>query len=198
MAIDLIEHNPQLKKPVARVLAIAEECPSCDRRDMESRVEACWDDAFPQTPGAVVDVLVRAGVFVEEIFVEGALYNGTLESIQLDESIPLDANVEVRLTLTDEGRALSRSIDPTRMVAELLSERPHYRNVFARVIGVCSRDGGASLPEVEAVIEKQGAVQSPSGDRVYPQYFIDALESAGAIEWSGSWRATSVGVAALR
>lgn len=197
MTIELVEHNPQLKKPVARMLSLAEELAPCDRRDLEKRAAETWDESFAQAPGVVADMLVRAGAFIERTFVAGEPYDGTLEDIQLDESIPLDADVEVRLALTDEGRALSREIDPSHMVAALLSGKPHYAHVFSRVIGVCSQGEGASRADVEAAVEAAGKVRSPKGDRVYPQYFIDALESAGAIEWDGLWRATDVGVAAL-
>lgn len=197
MTIELVEHNPQLKKPVARMLSLAEELAPCDRRNLEKRAVETWDESFAQAPGVVADMLVRAGAFTEQTFVAGEAYDGTLEDIQLDESIPLDADVEVRLALTDEGRALSREIDPAHMVAALLSEKPHYAHIFSRVIGVCAQGEGASRAALEAAIEEAGTVRSPKGERVYPQFFIDALESAGAIEWDGAWRATDAGAASL-
>ena len=197
MKINLVEHNPQLKKPVACMLGLAESNVPCDRRNLESLAAENWDEVFAQTPGAVCDMLVRSGAFTEQVFVEGERYSGTLESIQLDESIPLTAHVEVRLDLTADGRELACSIDPARTVSALFSERPHYRAVFARVIEACNCDQGASRNELEAAVEAQGAPKSPKGERVYPQFFIDALESAGAIEWKDSWRATDAGIRAL-
>ncbi len=197
MTIELVEHNPQLKKPVACMLSLAEELTPCDRRALESKAGRAWDESFAQAPGVIVDMLVRAGAFIEQTFVSGKPYEGTIEDIQLDESIPLDADVEVRLDITDAGRDLARAIDPARMVAALLSEKPHYRDVFARVIEACAKDAGATRADVEGAIEEQGKVRSPKGERVYPQFFIDALESAGAIEWDGAWRATDAGKRAL-
>ena len=197
MKINLVEHNPQLKKPVACMLGLAESNVPCDRRDLESLAAENWDEAFAQTPGAVCDMLVRSGAFTEQVFIEGERYSGTLESIQLDESIPLTAHVEVRLDLTDDGRELACSIDPARTVSALFSERPHYRAVFARVIEACNCDQGASRADLEAAVEAQGSPKSPKGERVYPQFFIDSLESAGAIEWKDSWRATDAGIRAL-
>ena len=41
------------------------------------------------------------------------------------------------------------------------------------------------------------APTAADGKKVYPQYFLDALECAGGIAWDGAWRTTDAGRAAL-
>ena len=64
-------------------------------------------------------------------------------------------------------------------------------------MNVCAADAGATRQAVEEAVEAQGNVMSPEGKRVYPQFFMDALETAGGIEWDGAWRATDAGCRAI-
>lgn len=195
--IDLVERNPHLKKPVAMLLGMAIENAPCDRRAIEAQAAQSWDDSFNVSPESVMDSLMRAGALTQQTMVDDELYNGTLEDIQFDESIPLEAKAEVLVNVTDEGRELAHSIDPRFMIDSLLEERPGYRAIFARMVARCASDEGASRMELEDAVEQDGHPTSPDGKRVYPQYFIDALETAGAIEWNGSWHATEAGRSAL-
>ncbi|MCI9262356.1 hypothetical protein [uncultured Adlercreutzia sp.] len=191
MTTDLIKHNPLLKKPVMTVLALAEDV--TDRAALETAAAAAWDPSFSQTPGAIIDVLVRGGSMTACSFVNGEPYEGTLEDMQLDETVPDDAVAEVRLSLTDEGRALRTAYEPERTVAELLESRPQYDEVFRSVVSSCATEAGAALPTLEALIATFPVTGGAEKTKVYPQYFIDALETAGAITWDGAWRATAAG-----
>lgn len=195
--IDLVERNPHLKKPVAMLLGMTLENAPCDRRVIEGRAAQEWGGSFNVSPESVMDSLVRAGALVQQTMVDGEPYDGTLEDIQFDESIPLDAKAEILVNVTDEGRELARSIDPRFMIDSLLAERPGYRAIFARMVERCASDAGASRMELEDAVEHDGHPASPDGKRVYPQYFIDALETVGAIEWDGAWHATEAGRSAL-
>lgn len=191
MTTDLIKHNPLLKKPVMTVLALAEDV--TDRAALETAAAAAWDPSFSQTPGAIIDVLVRGGSMAACSFVNGEPYEGTLEDMQLDENVPDDAVAEVRLSLTDEGRALRTAYEPERTVAELLESRPQYDEVFRSVVSSCDTEAGATLPALEALIAAFPVTGGTEKTKVYPQYFIDALETAGAITWDGAWRTTAAG-----
>lgn len=191
MTTGLIKHNPLLKKPVMTVLALAEDI--TDRAALETAAAAAWDPSFSQTPGAIIDVLVRGGHMAACSFVNGEPYEGTLEDMQLDESVPDDAVAEVRLSLTDEGRALRTAYEPERTVADLLESRPQYDEVFRSVVASCATEAGATLPALEALIAAFPVTGGTEKTKVYPQYFIDALETAGAITWDGAWRATAAG-----
>ncbi len=193
MTIELVEHNPRLKAPVAAVLSLFEGKETRDRADVEAAAADAWSEKYSQNPGAIVDILVRNDALEESVTVDGEPYNGSLEDIQKDESISLDAEVADTLTITDGGRELAASIDPDTTVAALFEERPHYEQVFTRVPNVCAGEAGATREDVEQAVEGGGEVHSPDGQRVYPQFFMDALESAGAIVWDGAWRTTDAG-----
>ena len=197
MAIDLVEHNPMLKKPVACVLALFAETETLDRATVEYQAGEAWSESYSQAPATVIEILVRNGALVEQLTVDGQPYDGTLEDIQRDESIPLEADVADSISLTEAGRDLAASIDPDFTMRQLLAARPHYREVFARVLNVCAADAGATRQAVEEAVEAQGNVMSPEGKRVYPQFFMDALETAGGIEWDGAWRTTDAGCRAI-
>lgn len=193
MAIDLVNHNPRLKDAVACVLGMYAETEAIDRAQLEDRLMQAWSDSYSQAPATVVEVLVRNGALAEGITVDGKPYDGTLEDIQRDESIPLEVDVVDVVSITQAGRDLAASIDPDFTMRALLAERPHYREVFRRVLSVCAGPEGAGRETVEHAVEQDGNVVSPDGKRVYPQYFMDALETAGGIVWDGAWRATEAG-----
>ncbi len=193
MAIDLIERNPRLKAPVACVLGLVSDGAPHARRDIERAALEAWSESYSQEPATIIDVVVRAGAVSESLAIDGEPYEGSLEDIQLDESIPLEAEVSDTIVLTDAGRELAASLDPANTLRDLFDARPHYKKTFMRVLSACSSQKGASREALESAIEANGPVKSPEGERVYPQFFLDALESAGGIAWDGTWRATDAG-----
>ena len=197
MAIDLVEHNPRFKQPVACVLGMFAQRETLSRDELETAIGQAWEESYSQDPATIVEALVRNGALVEQLTVDGQPYDGTLEDLQRDESVSLEADVADSISITEAGRDLAASIDPDFTMRELLASRPHYRDVFARVLTVCATDAGATREAVEQAVEANGNVSSPDGKRVYPQYFMDALETAGGIAWDGAWRATEAGRRAL-
>lgn len=194
MGEDIIKHNPMLKEPILTVLALAEEVG--DRATLETTALQAWKPFFSQAPAAVIDTLVRHGFLSQQAFVNGEPYEGTLEDMQLDESVPDDAVAEVRLAVTEAGRSLASSYDPASTLAALFGERPRYADVFSAILSACAAEAGATREAVEAIVEA-AAPTAADGKKVYPQYFLDALECAGGIVWGGAWRTTDAGRAAL-
>lgn len=194
MGEDIIKHNPMLKEPILTVLALAEEVG--DRATLETTALQAWKPFFSQAPAAVIDTLVRHGFLSQQAFVNGEPYEGTLEDMQLDESVPDDAVAEVRLAVTEAGRSLASSYDPASTLAALFGERPRYADVFSAILSACAAEAGATREAVEAIVEA-AAPTAADGKKVYPQYFLDALECAGGIVWGGAWRTTDAGRAVL-
>lgn len=194
MGEDIIKHNPMLKEPILTMLALAEE--AGDRATLEAMALQVWKPSFSQAPAAVIDTLVRHGFLSQQAFVNGEPYEGTLEDMQLDESVPDDAVAEVRLAVTEAGRSLASSYDPASTLAALFGERPRYADVFSAILSACAAEAGATREAVEAIVEA-AAPTAVDGKKVYPQYFLDALECAGGIAWDGAWRTTDAGRAAL-
>lgn len=194
---DLVRNNPQLKKPVLAVLGLLGETgESCQRAAVEQAAQELWDPAFRQGVAATIDMLVRDGAIDQSILVQGEPYAGTLDDLQVDEAVPDDADVSVRIALTERGAALRDAYTPAATLQALLDERPQYAEVFEALLWACSNDEGCSRAAIESQINAMPQVQSAQ-PRVYPQYFIDALESAGGIAWDGAWRTTPEGRALL-
>ena len=194
---DLIKDNPHLKKPVMVLLGFFEQAGDSERReDLENAAQEKWHAAFGRTPAAVVDILVRRRMLAEQVFINGEAYEGTLEAAQTDESLPDDAQVEVRLTLTEKGEDLRDAYAPGATMHALYEDRPGYSEVFNAMLWACSSEDGSSRDEIEAQINELPPLQpNEKGHKtVYPQYFFDALETAGGIEWrDGAWKITEAG-----
>lgn len=200
MAIELIEHNPSLKAPVLQLLVLCSQDAEATRADIESRAADAWSDAFRQSPSVCLDILVRNGALDQTVLVDGQEYEGAFEDIQTDESIPDDAEVVIKLAMTETGNAILADYDPAYTLGNLLSEKQHYEDVFRAALAACNKPEGCALPDLEAVINTfpQLAADPTTGQtRVYPQYFIDALETAGGIAWDGAWRTTDAGKALI-
>lgn len=200
MATNVIEHNPMLKKPLLAILAISAQLGDESRSAVEVSALETWDSSYQQDPAVCVNILIRAGALTERLFVDGDLYDGTLDDLQADESVPEDAHAESRIALTDTGRTLLEAYAPEATLRSLIQNKPAYRDVFAAVLNACSTDKGASRAQLEEVINTFPQLQpdpATQRTRVYPQYFIDALETAGGIAWDGSWRTTDAGKAHL-
>ncbi len=200
MASKLIDHNPILKKPVLTALHVCIEHDGASRAAVETALNEAWSAAFTQTPSSVVNALVRTGYLTEQITVDGAPYAGTLEDAYRDDAVALDANVDAVLTVTASGRALVEDYAPAVTLARLFSKRARYVPVFKSALEACCAAGGATRENIEKAIDASIAghgIVGDEGQRIYAQYFIDALETAGGIEWDGVWQATDAGRAAI-
>lgn len=196
MTNDLIEHNPMLKKPLLEVLAISAQQAHESRQVIEERALEVWDDAYQQSPGVCVDILVRNGALTEQLLVDGESYDGTLEDLQVDADVAEDAVAEQRIALTDTGRELIEAYAPDTTLRALIAEKPQYRDIFATILRTCDAAQGATRSNLEVAISALPQLQpdpATQRTRVYPQFFIDALESAGGIVWNGSWHTTDAG-----
>lgn len=199
---DLINDNPRLKKPVLAVLALLNDAEEPRRRsDVERELAQGWGASYVRTPTATIDILVRRGALVGQVYVNGEPYKGTLQDVQTDESVAEDADAYETLTITEKGRALAETHQPDATLRALLDEHPEYADVFSAVLWAASAETGSPRADLEREINAfpQLKLDAESGrTRVYPQYFIDALETAGGICWKdGAWRTTEAGKALL-
>lgn len=197
---DVLGRNPRFKKPALKILALVESDGAKGRAEVERMARAAWPASFPETPAVIVDMLVRNKALVDQVTVDGKPYPGSLEDIQLDESVPEEAEVEERLVLTEDGAALLEDYAPRSTLCALFESHPHYADVYRAALWACDSDDGCSRADLEEQIKAMPQLlpdEKTGRTRVYPQYFIDALETAGGIEWDGAWRTTDAGRAAM-
>ncbi len=200
MEHNLVQDNPRLKQPVRAVLAQFEDNAVRRRDEVERAVEPGWDATCAASPAIAVDILVRNRALSEQAFVDGEPYDGKLSDVLTDERVADDAEAWSTLELTEEGRRLAAACAPENALRALFDERPRYTDAYLAVLWACSDKDGCTRSDLEAQLGDLSALQpDPQTGRrtVYPQHFIDALESAGAIVWDGAWRTTEAGRAAL-
>lgn len=199
MASDLIERNPALKKPALALLSLCVRASDEERTAIEAAAEAIWDGAYRLSPAAMVDVLVRGGMLEEQMLLNGEPYEGSIDDMQLDPEVDEGSVVESTLFITDAGCRLLDEYAARNTLNDLFARKPHYLPVFKAAIGACADGAGCGRADLEraidAVLPKE---DGEGGRRVYAQYFIDALETAGGIEWNGAWRATDAGLETLK
>ena len=87
--------------------------------------------------------------------------------------------------ITEAGIEAVAGRDPAERLRRLLEEEPAYVDVYRMVLKFCFE--GQSLSDIEYLLRAHPALQNP---KVYPSYLVDRLEFAGALEWTGKWRAT--------
>jgi hypothetical protein len=192
MEHDLIVDNPHLKKPTLAVLGLFEGDEPLRRNDVEARAAEGWEASFAHNPTVVVDILVRTRALAEQTYVNGEPYPGTLEDVQTDENVPDDAEAWTSLSITEKGRDLLERHTPANALYALFDEKPEHADVFRAVLWACDTDEGCPRAELEKQIDEVAGPQDPRA-KVYPQYFIDALETAGGIAWDGAWKTTPAG-----
>lgn len=201
MERDPLHHNPHLKKPVLAILGLLEEGAPQRRSELERNAsQKHWSPAYRHAPAAVVDILVRQGALTEQTYVDGEPYPGTLEDAQADQNLPDDSEAWTCVSLTPAGTALRTSYAPSTTVRALFDERPCYADVFQAALWACSAENGCTRADLETQIAALAPTKNgePGGAKAYPQYFIDELETAGAIAWqAGTWQATEAGLAAM-
>lgn len=200
MSVEIIEHNPSFKKPAMTLLEVCKRDDIATRADAEIAAAQAWDAEWRQNPASIMEVLVGAKAIVEEITVDGERYKGTLEDIQLDLSIDEDAEVISKVEVTKLGEQILVDYAPENTLAKLLGDKPEYEDVFKAALVACDANGGCSLSALEDAMTALPQLQPDPAThqtKVYPQYFIDALETAGAIQWDGSWKLTETGRKAL-
>lgn len=196
---DIVSVNPGLKKPIMAILALMEGEGCLDRAGLEAQAREMWEPSYRTTPSTAIDILVRNGALAEQVLVDSEPYEGTLEDVQMDEKVADEAVACERVLLTDKGRALLERYAPSSTLSALFESRPQYSDVFQAMLWACDNEGGCSRDDLEAQINalpQLGRDPETGRTTVYPQYFIDALETAGGIEWDGAWHVTPAGRAA--
>lgn len=196
MASKLIEHNPLLKKPVLAVLSILDAQGDMDRGALEAAAQGAWSERYRQSAPAIIDALVRTQCISESWFVDGVPYEGTIDDMQTDASLDEGSVITSVISLQQAGREVLADYSPDATLSALIAERPQYHDAYMAVLSECAAEGGASRDALEAALNQLSAlaVDPETKQRsVYPQYFIDALESAGGIEWAGAWHTTQAG-----
>jgi hypothetical protein len=102
---------------------------------------------------------------------------------------PVHESPELGLWHTTEAglEALARSC-PSERLRLLLNEEPAYKEIYQQLLEFCIT--GKATGEIEGLLCVNPILENP---KVYPNYLIDRLETAGGLEWNGQWQTTETG-----
>jgi hypothetical protein len=197
MPYTLFEHNPLLRKPLMAVLTVTQEQAGAERKDIEVFAATRDPEAFlRQSPSTIVDALLRNGALEERLLINKEPYGGSLADAQTDERLTDDAQIERRVFLTGTGKQMLDEYSPRARLQALLDSNPEHSRVFRKILALCLDDSkGQSRADLEQALMEDPLLQPNSLGvvAIYPQYFLDALESVGGIVWRDSWHTTEAG-----
>lgn len=199
----LIDNNPLLKRPILTALQISENNQNWSRKDLEKAVEVALENVtVKQSPSTIVDILLRNGGLDEQILLNGAPYEGSMEDLQTDEQVDDDAEVERTIYITASGSALLSEYNSGVRLQCLLSQHPEHREIYLKLLRTCMSPEGCSRSSLETLLSTEATLQrdKPSGAMdIYPQYFLDTLEEVDGIYWqSSAWKTTETGRAVVK
>lgn len=143
---------------------------------------------------AMVDVMVRCGALEQRILVDGEPYEGSLEELQADETLPEDACVSVYVQATGDGLAAAAVQDEERSLDRLLEEHPRRAAAFSAVLKACADAQGCTTRQLQELLKGADLLETEEArgiDGLHASYFTGALEAVGALAWNGkAWIVT--------
>lgn len=192
----ILEDNPAYRFLYAGLLdACTDECA------LEEALAWCASHRTSQSQilsdAALVDAMVRCGALERRVLVDGALYEGSLEALQDDETVPESAEVTVRLQTTAEGLEAARVQNELRSLERLIAEAPQREAGFRAVLAWCADDPGKTTRQLQELLKEANLLETEEArgiDGLHASYFTGALEAVGALAWNGkAWIATERG-----
>jgi hypothetical protein len=161
-------------------------------------VEAQVTEELSKSPAVaeaftLIDRLVQVGGLTERWYERGSCLTAEEAALILEEGGTRAAELDLRLVTSPEGAEVVASMKVSVRLEELWEAKPQYRSLFLEVLDLCDIPRG--LPEISRVLEQSPLVATydDSEDKVYPAYFLDRLQEAGALEWKDGWVITDEG-----
>jgi hypothetical protein len=197
MAIQLMEHNPLLKRPLSAILAACAHGAFISRASVEAAVSKKFENTFTlQTPSTLINILIRNGALSERVLVDGVVYTGSLQDLRADESIATTAHVEQWLSISSLGQDILEEYRGSVQLLRLLHRKPEYRIIYLKLLDACASEEGRSREYLEQLLNAETLLWADPRHGIkslYPQFFIDSLEDADGIIWQGAWFTTEAG-----
>lgn len=96
---------------------------------------------------------------------------------------------------TEAGQAVLEEDKPLERMQDLMERDAQYAPIYTRILELCDSNGGATIAEINAVVDDDPLVQKP---RLYGPHFVALLEECDALAWKDkTWCITDVGHAAV-
>lgn len=156
-----------------------------DRFSIETAIDQRPERAaFFQPAGSLVDALVDFGALDEKL--PEPEYDEDTEEEFIDMA-------KATYGLTSEGLAALEELSPRARLAALFACEPERAAGFGSLMIFC--DGQArTRREIDELLapfcESEENTRHVSAAAIYPSYYVDRLERAGALQWSDGWTTT--------
>lgn len=102
-------------------------------------------------------------------------------------------NEESMWHTTTAGQNVVRNESYDNRLARLFAQEPKYQDIYRTVLQSCVVP--KSRTEIESMLSGNPVLENP---KVFPSFFLEALEKAGGLEWDEKWRTTQAGKDVLK
>lgn len=193
----LLDANPALLTPSLTIIGAC----SAGRRECEelyAETESVLRSTcmLPLQPiSSVANMLVRAGALTSSLEVDGHPYDGTIEDLIHDGSIPETAQTVEFVEATDLGRQVLVRDAPSKRLGALFKRKPQYKTAMVRTLELCDAHGGLKADQLESALDAEGYLYRDSRNlpTIYPSTYANYLKDAGALAWNHAWITTPLG-----
>lgn len=195
----LFDRNPAYSALYAEIIR------ACDNQLPEqeaANIAESLKSSVSQTQGgaSIVATLVRRGALERTILVNGDAYEGSVEELQADESLPDDAAIEFLVQATFAGIDAAETYRAESSPAALFAADPLHAEGYRIVLSECSDGEGRSTAQLQDALIAGGIIKPgmQSSQELHASYFTSKLEKHGALVWDRKrWRMTAEGHGAL-
>ena len=191
--------NPAYSNLYAKaILSAAERQPE---EELCNRIESMKTAANQtQDAAAILATLIRRDAITRTITVNGEPYDGTIEDLQKDETLPDRIDVEFFVEATEIGTFAAKAYEESTALAVLFAEKPQYERGFRLVLEACTDPDGKSTADLQSLLADAGVVRNDivGAQELHASYFTGTLESYDALVWDRKrWRTTPKGAAVV-
>lgn len=196
---DLIKAMPAQRVYLMKFLRAAADTPTMDD------IKGIYNDWFEYSPTVFsaydMCVLLEEAGAIERVTADGAPYDmSTAEPVMVTDeatgAVYYQANepADLHWKLTDAGQTILDDDDPVGRAQACFDADEALQPLFKRLLTLCQAEEGAELEALNDALNYDDLAWEP---RVYAPYFIDCMEKADAIEWTGTWKLTDTGTQVL-
>lgn len=153
-----------------------------------------------QAGSSLVATIIRCGGIERIILADGKPYEGTLEQLQSDESLPADARIDYQVQSTQAGLDAVAAWRETHSIASLFNEFPQFAEGFRAVLASCEGQDGKTTEQLQDELVGAGVIRPGQEDaqQLHASYFTSKLERYGGLVWDRKrWHTTAKGAQAL-
>lgn len=191
--IDALVHEPAKREIYLTALNFVKDSEGrTGRFDLERVIDQCPErTSFFQPAGSLIDALVGFGALDEEL--PAPEYDEDIEEEFIDRAL-------ATYGLTDEGREAVVTLSPASRLQALLEREGQRRDGLVRLMTFCAEQK-RSRHDIDELLKDACAAEKSTrhvaASAIYPSYYVDCLERAGALKWSDGWTTTEEALAYL-